>query len=112
MLKHVPPLPRQAVRIQEQAPVPSVPAAAPTDGIPVAQPVKFDPTQITDWTAWSSVNVPQDLFEIPTGATGEGRGEYSVASFLSGLKDRKQIDENNLVQGGNASFDVAYGGKE
>lgn len=112
MLKHVPPLPRQAVRLQEQTPVPSVPTAAPTNAIPVAQPVKFNPTQITDWTTWSSVNVPQNLFEPPTGTTGEGRGEYSVASFLSGLKNKKEIDKDNLVQGGNATFDVAYGGKE
>jgi hypothetical protein len=98
--------------MQEQAPVPPAPAAAPTDIIPAAQPVKFDPTQITNWTTWSSVNVPQNLFELTAGSTGEGRGEYSVASFLSGLQDRREIDRDNLVQGGNTTFDVAYGGKE
>jgi hypothetical protein len=96
----VPPLPRQTIKhtLIEQAPEPAV------------QPVAFDPNIVTDWTTWASVDVPSDLFEA--GKTGTGRGEYSVASLLSGLKTKAKIDKAKLVSGGNVSYDVKVGDAE
>ena len=115
MLKPVPILPRQQVKrlLSEQDLQPAAPINV-DNKQPQTQVANFDPTQITDWTTWSSVGVPNNLFEFSMKGVkrGEGRGEYSVASFLSGLKTKKEIDEQKLVQGANETFDVRYGGRE
>lgn len=72
----------------------------------IVQPANFNPDQsYTQWVSWQSVNVSQSLFSISR-ASGEGRGEYSVASFLSGLQKKEQIDKLKLVKGGNYRYDV------
>ncbi|NBW58000.1 hypothetical protein EBR43_09530 [bacterium] len=120
IFKPVPPLPRQQVRSllsEQDIEVPTM-SAAPTETLPATttaeqpaiQPAGFDPGQVTEWTAWADVNVPGELFDIV--ASGTGRGEFSVASFLSGLKTKKEIEKENLVQGGNVSYDVKYNNRE
>ena len=102
-------------------PVPTEPVEAqPPTEQPQALESNFDPTQIKDWTTWASVGVPNSLFyEEERSKTNDkskkkktGRGEYSVASFLSGLKTRKEIDKENIVQGASKTFDIMYGGRE
>jgi len=133
MLKRIPILPRQQVKrlFSEQdllstqdvpaEPVPTEPVEAqPPTEQPQALESDFDPTQIKDWTTWASVGVPNSLFyEEERSKTNDkskkkktGRGEYSVASFLSGLKTRKEIDKENIVQGASKTFDIMYGGRE
>lgn len=115
MYKPVPPLPRQIVRgINEQAletpPLTGAPLQDVQEPVPAVQPAGFDPNQVTEWTTWASVGVPSNLFDETI--SGTGRGEFSVASFLSGLQTKKEIEAENIVQGGNVSYDVKYGGKE
>jgi len=73
---------------------------------------KFIPTDAyVGNQTWSSYGVSPALFNEEA-KKGQGRGEYSVACILWGLKNKMQVEQKekelgvNIVQGGAKSFDV------
>jgi hypothetical protein len=92
---------------------------------PVEQPVAEQPTTeqehitfdvnkpVLTRQAWTPEQAKLFNYKTSTGETageGTGRGEYSVASLLTGKTELNQISD--LISGGNKSYDVSWPSKD
>jgi len=102
--KLVPELPRQKIFLIEQPEV----AEAPTQQQPTQEPQQAQPQQPVQFNQSASSRnnwtpAQQSLFDKVT-KKGEGRGEKSVASLITGETDITKLEK--YIQGQESSFDV------